>query len=66
VTYSTGDQTSPFEDDSHLQVDTFKPFDFNTLLKHGIEAHAEKVSAITLKASKEAGGSLLSSICYLC
>lgn len=38
-----------------MQEDAFKPFDFNTLLKHDIESHAEKVSGIALKASKEAG-----------
>lgn len=38
-----------------FQDDAFQPFDFTTLLKHGIEGHYEAVAAISLRASKEAG-----------
>lgn len=49
------DHISLAEGKPDVQEDAFKPFDFNTLLKHDIENHAEKVSGIALKASKEAG-----------
>ena len=38
-----------------VQDDAFQPFDFTTLLNHGIEGHLEALTAISLRASKEAG-----------
>lgn len=39
----------------YVQDDAFQPFDFTTLLKHGIDGHYEALAAISLRASKEAG-----------